>query len=161
MFSSKSFVVLGLIFRSVIHFTFIFMCGLRKRFNFIHLHVHIHLFQHRLLKRLFFPPIELSRHKAIFFFFLEGVFYYLFLAASGLSCGPQDLRCGAQAPRGSARVSLQLGRVGSVVVSCGLSSCGPRAQQLWHAGLVAPRLVGSQFPDQGSNPCPLHWEVDS
>ena len=28
-------------------------------------------------------------------------------------------------------------------------------------GLVAPRHMGSYFPDQGSNPCPLHWKADS
>ena len=28
-------------------------------------------------------------------------------------------------------------------------------------GLGAPQHVGSQFPDQGSNPCPLHCAVDS
>ena len=34
-------------------------------------------------------------------------------------------------------------------------------QELQHTGLVAPRHVGSEFLDQGSNPCPLHWQVDS
>ena len=42
-----------------------------------------------------------------------------------------------------------------------LSSCSTRAQQLWRVGLVALQHVGSQFPDQGSNPRPLHWKVDS
>ena len=28
-------------------------------------------------------------------------------------------------------------------------------------GLVAPQHVGSYFPDQGLNLCPLHWKVDS
>ena len=32
-----------------------------------------------------------------------------------------------------------------------LLSCGSRAPQLWHA-------CGIQFPDQESNPGPLHWE---
>ena len=27
-------------------------------------------------------------------------------------------------------------------------------------GLVALQHVGSQFPDQGSNQCPLHWKAD-
>ena len=39
MFSSKSFIVSGLTFRSLIHFEFIFVCGVRKCFNFILLHV--------------------------------------------------------------------------------------------------------------------------
>ena len=38
MFSSKSFIVSGLMFRSLIHFEFIFVYGVRKCFNFILLH---------------------------------------------------------------------------------------------------------------------------
>ena len=40
----------------------------------------------------------------------------------------------------------------SVVVVCGLSICGAR--------LSLPAACGI-CPDQGSNPCPLHWQVDS
>ena len=33
---------------------------------------------------------------------------------------------------------------------------------LWYVGsLDAPWHVGSSFLDQGSNPCPLHWKIDS
>ena len=39
--------------------------------------------------------------------------------------------------------------------------CGARAQWLWGKGLVTPQLVGSRFPDLGSYPRPLHWQVDS
>ena len=51
-----------------------------------------------------------------------------------------------------------------------LQSTGSRAgglQRLWHTGsaLVVHGLSHSAtcgiFPDQGSNPCPLHWQVDS
>ena len=47
----------------------------------------------------------------------------------------------------------------------GLSCCGAQApdaqaQQSWLTGPVAPRSRGI-FPDQGSNPCPLHWQADS
>ena len=35
MFSSKSFIVSGLTFRSLIHFEFIFVCGVRKCSSFI------------------------------------------------------------------------------------------------------------------------------
>ena len=38
---------------------------------------------------------------------------------------------------------------------------GCLGSSLGHTGLVAPWHVGSQFPDQGSNPCPLHWKADS
>ena len=39
MFSSKSFIVSGLTFRSLIHFEFIFVYGVRECSNFILLHV--------------------------------------------------------------------------------------------------------------------------
>ena len=39
MFSSSSFTVSGLIFRSLIHFEFIFVCGVRKCSSFILLQV--------------------------------------------------------------------------------------------------------------------------
>ena len=39
MCSSKSFIVSGLTFKSLIHFEFIFVCGVRKCSNFILLHV--------------------------------------------------------------------------------------------------------------------------
>ena len=50
MFSSKSFMVSGLTFRSLIHFEFIFVYGVRKCSNFILLHVQFS--QHHLLERL-------------------------------------------------------------------------------------------------------------
>ena len=34
-----------------------------------------------------------------------------------------------------------------------------QAQWLQHAGLGAPRHVGSDFLDQGFNPHPLHWKA--
>ena len=39
MFSSKSFIVSGLAFRSLIHFEFTFVYGVKKCSNFILLHV--------------------------------------------------------------------------------------------------------------------------
>ena len=39
--------------------------------------------------------------------------------------------------------------------------CGKQAFQLWCAGLVALRHVGSQFPDQVLNLCPQHSMADS
>ena len=47
MFSSKSFIVSDLTFRSLIHFEFIFVCS-----SFILLHVAVQFSQHHLLKRL-------------------------------------------------------------------------------------------------------------
>ena len=55
MFSSKSFIVSGLTFRSLIHFEFIFVYGVRKCSNLILLHVAVWFSQHHLLKRLSLP----------------------------------------------------------------------------------------------------------
>ena len=54
MFSSRNFIVSGLTFRSLIHFEFIFVYGVRKCFSFILLQVADQFSQHRLLKRLSF-----------------------------------------------------------------------------------------------------------
>ena len=50
MFSSRSFIVSGLTFRSLIHFQFIFVCGVRKCSSFILLQVVDQFSQHHLLK---------------------------------------------------------------------------------------------------------------
>ena len=68
MFSTKSFIVFGLTFRSFIHFEFIFVYGVRKYSNFILIHVAVQFFQHHLLKRLslphfiFLPPLSKIRY---------------------------------------------------------------------------------------------------
>ena len=51
MFSSRSFIVSGLTFRSLNHFEFIFVHGVRKCSNFILLQVVDQFSQHHLLKR--------------------------------------------------------------------------------------------------------------
>ena len=53
MFSSKSFIVSGLVFRSLIHFEFIFEYGIAKCSTFSSCPV----FQHHLLKKLSLPPL--------------------------------------------------------------------------------------------------------
>ena len=64
MFSSQSFIVSGLTFRSLIYFEFIFVYGVRECSSFILLHVVVQFFQHNLLKRLsflhciFLPPLS-------------------------------------------------------------------------------------------------------
>ena len=45
-----------------------------------------------------------------------------------------------------------------LVAACGLLSCGIQTSQLWHANSQLWHACGIQFPDQGSNPGPLHWE---
>ena len=54
MFASRSFIVSGLTFRSLIHLE-VFFYGMRKYSNFILLHVAVQFSQHHLLKRLSFP----------------------------------------------------------------------------------------------------------
>ena len=57
MFSSKNFLVSGLKFRSLIHFEFIFVYGVRECSNFILLHAALQFSQHHLLKTLVFYPL--------------------------------------------------------------------------------------------------------
>ena len=54
MFSSRSFIVSGLTFRSLIHLGFIFVYGVRKCSSFILLQVVDQFPQHHLLKRFSF-----------------------------------------------------------------------------------------------------------
>ena len=42
-----------------------------------------------------------------------------------------------------------------------LFTFGCTGSSLWCMGLVTPWDVGSYFPNQESNPCLLHWKVDS
>ena len=79
-------------------------------------------------------------------------FFWLWLVGASVSCGgwaspcSGSSCCGARAlgHLGSAAVAPRLWSVGSVVVAHGLSS-----------------PACAIFPDQGSNPCLLHWSVDS
>ena len=67
MFSSRSFIVSGLTFRSFVHFEFIFVYGVRKCSSFILLQVVDQFSQHHLLKRfsfihcVFLPPLSKIR----------------------------------------------------------------------------------------------------
>ena len=67
MFSSRSFIVSGLTFISLIHFEFIFVYGVRKCSSFILLQVVVQFSQHHLLMRLSFlhcislPPLSKIR----------------------------------------------------------------------------------------------------
>ena len=54
MFSSRSFIVSGLIFRPLIHFEFIFVYGVRKCYSFILLQVVYQFSQHHFFKSLSF-----------------------------------------------------------------------------------------------------------
>ena len=57
LFSSKSFTVSGLIFRSLIHFEFIFVHDVRKCSNFILLHLSVWFSQHHLIEEIIFSPL--------------------------------------------------------------------------------------------------------
>ena len=57
MISSKSFIVSGLTFRSLIHFEFIFVCGVRECANFILLHVAAPVFPAPLTEETVFSPL--------------------------------------------------------------------------------------------------------
>ena len=67
MFSFRSFIVSGITCRSLIHFEFIFVYGIRKYTSFILLQVVDQFSQHHLLKRLSFihciilPPLSKIR----------------------------------------------------------------------------------------------------
>ena len=67
MFSSKSFIVSGLTFRSLMHFEFTFVYDVRECSNFILLQAAVQFSQHHLLKRLsflqciFLPPLPKIR----------------------------------------------------------------------------------------------------
>ena len=90
------------------------------------------------------------------FFFFKNLFIYLFLAVLGLRfCGGLSLvavsrghsssRCtGLSQSRPLSLRSTSSRRAGSVVVAHG-PSCS---------------AAHGIFPDQGSNPCPLHWQAD-
>ena len=70
MFSSKSFIVSGLTFRSFIYFEFIFVYGVRKC-SISLLHEAVHFSQHHLLKRLslphciLLPPLSKIKHPQV------------------------------------------------------------------------------------------------
>ena len=104
----------------------------------------------------------------------EYLFIYLFIylnfgcVGSSLQCpgfvlvAARDatLRCGVRASHCdgfSCCRARALGTLASVVVARGLQSAGSVA--VAH-GLSCSTACGI-FPDQDSNPCPLHWQVDS
>ena len=90
-----------------------------------------------------------------FFFFIFIFFYFwlcwVFVSVRGLSLvvasgGHSSSRCaGLSLSRPLLLQSTGSRRAGSVVVAHRLSCC----------------VACGIFPDQGSNPCPLHWQADS
>ena len=116
-------------------------------------------------------------NNSFFSFLKKSLFIYLFLAALVLRCCAWAFSSCSE--RGLLFVVVHglLIAVASFVVEHGFQA--RRLQQLWHTAsvvvarelqsagsvVVAHRLSCSMacgiLPDQGSNPCPLHWQVDS
>ena len=99
----------------------------------------------------FFPLFFLINLFIIYFFILFFWLCWVFVSVRGLSPvaasgGHSSSRCASLSPsRPLLLRSTGSRRAGSAVVAHGLScsvACGI-------------------FPDQGSNPCPLHWQADS
>ena len=92
-----------------------------------------------------------------FLIFLMYVCMYLFMAVLGLRfCARTFSNCSKWGP-------LFIAVRGPLTIAasrCGAQAPDAQAQYLWFTDLVAPQHVGI-FPDQGSNPCPLHWQADS
>ena len=94
MFSYRSLRVSGLMFRSFIHFEFIFVYGVRKYSSFILLQVVDQFSQHHLLKRLsflyciFLPPLS-TIHRCVDlslgFLFCSTDLYFCLCASTTLS----------------------------------------------------------------------------
>ena len=88
-----------------------------------------------------------------------------FLALSGLflvAASGAPLHCGVRASHCkvfSCRQAQALGAQAWVVAARGLSDCGTGSVAVAHRlRCCAPCRI---FKNQGSNPCPLHWQVDS
>ena len=121
--------------------------------------------------------VLLTFHASFFFNIYINLFIYLFMAALGLCCCAWAFSSCSK--RGLLFVALcrLLIAVAFLVVEHGLQVLG--LQQLWHVGSVVVtrglQSAGSVvvahglscsvacgiFLDQGSNWCPLHWQVDS
>lgn len=104
LFSSKSFMVLVLKFRSLFHFELILEYSVRKGPNFMLLHVEIQFSYHRLLKRRSFPPRggpgALAEARVIYCGFILGS-----VLVRGLRV------CSVPVPRKSSRCDLLLPRL--------------------------------------------------
>ena len=85
------------------------------------------------------------------FSFIKKEFYLFFRCAGSLllhwlsSCGEQGPRPSSCGKWGSLVVASRLWSTGSTIVVDGLSRS----------------MAGGVLPDQGPNPCLLHWQVDS
>ena len=97
---------------------------------------------------IFSGELSFFFHKFIFYFWL----CWAFVAARGLSLVVSrvgaTLRCGVWASHCGG------------FSCCGAQALGARASVVVAQGLSCSAACGI-FPDQGLNPCPLHWQADS
>ena len=105
----------------------------------------------------FTAPSQRCRSRPYSFFFFLIYFIYLFMAVLGLRfCARAFSSCGKWGHSSSRCTGLSLSR------PLLLRSTGSR-----HSGSViaahGPSCSAACgiFPDQGTNPCPLHWQADS
>ena len=112
-------------------------------------------------------PLQFFKINLFIYFWL----HWVFVAVRGLSLvaasgGYSSLRCAVFSLRwllllwstGSRRAGFSIcGTRASVIVAHGLQSAG--SVVVAH-GLSCSAAYGI-FPDQGLNPCPLHWQADS
>ena len=94
-----------------------------------------------------------------FFFLINYLFIYLFLAVLGLRfCARASSSCGK---RGPLFIAVR-GPLLSLLRPLLLRSTGSRcAGSVVVAHGPSCSAACGIFPDQGSNPCPLHWQADS
>ena len=94
---------------------------------------------------------------SVFFFFFFNLFIYLFLAVLGLRfCAKAFPSCGKRGPLFIA-VRGPLTIMASLVASTGSRRAGSVAVAHGPSRSAACGIL----PDQGSNPCPMHWQADS
>ena len=83
---------------------------------------------------------------------------YLFMAALGLCCCAQAFSsCGE---RWLLFVAVRGLLIAVASLCCGARALGTRASVVVAHGLSGSAACGI-FPDQGLNPCPLHWQASS
>ena len=85
MFSSRSFIVSGLIFKFSIHLQLVFVSGIREESSLILLHMVIQFVQYHLLKRLSFPHLVFLA--PLSYILYEHIYEGLFLGCGFCSIG--------------------------------------------------------------------------
>ena len=134
IFSFGSFILSGLIFRSLMHFEIFFCVYVKEWPNFIFWHVAVRFLQHPLLKRLSFSPCvvipfftdELTVGARVYFHFLS-------CGVDLLSC----VRCRAAVTAASA--------MRSEVSTWLLQLCFPFARSLWPSGVFCVSIQNVRF----------------